>query len=64
MSIDSLRIIGSSVKENGVTYDPYLDKLGNYFVYQKLHERYGWTFEYFVGLVTRGAYTKENGYGY
>lgn len=39
-----------------------IDKLGDYFVYHNLRERYGWTFEEFIGLVERGTYTVENGY--
>lgn len=31
-------------------------KLGEYFVYHNLHERYGWTFEQFVEKVRNGAW--------
>ena len=34
--------------------DEILDKLGIYFVYHKVHETYGMTFESFVDRWTRG----------
>lgn len=36
--------------------DRLLDSLGEYFVYHKLREKRGWTFEQFVDKWQQGAY--------
>lgn len=36
--------------------DELIDRLGTYFVYHKLQERYGWTFERFVDSWRSGAW--------
>lgn len=62
MITGSYKTLGVCEKSGGVTYDSYLEKMGNYFVYYNLRERYGWTFEHFLGMLERGSYTVENGY--
>lgn len=40
--------------------DELLDKLGTYFVYFRIRERYGITFEHFVRMVEAGTWEEVN----
>lgn len=49
--------MSAEVKERKVIEcDERLRKMGNYFVYYNLHERYGWTFEEFMDKLERGVF--------
>lgn len=39
-----------------VQTDEHLDKLANYFIFHKLRDRYGWTFEEFLDKYLNGRY--------
>lgn len=41
--------------------DEQIEKLGDYFVYHRLRERYGWTFEQFVEKYKSGTWAAIQG---
>lgn len=45
----------NKVRENIVMTDELIDALGNVFVHQKIHERYGMTFEQYIDRWKRGT---------